>query len=308
MNISMNKSKTSQSAGTGKRGNKLGFWFFEMSLRVFGLRGAYGLLYVVCLYYVLFDSAALTSALPYIDRQFPGSGFLKKRFRVYRLFISQGKQLIDRYAAVINPKLFNFHLKGAEEFFNLLRNSTRGLILLTTHVGNWQIAMTTLNKMEKTVYLLMRPEDNPAVQNSLRVGHEGGGIKVISPQAYMGGIVEIMNVLKAGHVVSIMGDRSYGARTLAVPFLGENAHFPYSAFAIAAAAECPVVLLFSVKDAFQRYIVDVSNVLYPRYTGRRNKEAQLRPWVEKFAGIIENFVRQYPYQCFLFCDVWKKEE
>ena len=30
-----------------KRGNRLGFWFFKTSLRAFGLRGAYGLLYVV---------------------------------------------------------------------------------------------------------------------------------------------------------------------------------------------------------------------------------------------------------------------
>ena len=36
-----------------KRGNRLGFWFFrQRRVRLFGLRGAYGLLYFVCLYYL----------------------------------------------------------------------------------------------------------------------------------------------------------------------------------------------------------------------------------------------------------------
>ncbi|MDM8525775.1 hypothetical protein QUF80_20580 [Desulfococcaceae bacterium HSG8] len=287
-----------------KRGTRLGFRFFEMSLRLFGLRGTYGLLYFVCLYYAVFDKPAISSALPYIERRFPGCSFLRKRLHIYRLFISQGKQLIDRYAAVMNPGLFDFQLKGFKEFDRLMETSPNGFILLTSHVGNWQIAMMSMNKMEKTVCLLMNPEDNSAVKNSLQIGHEKGDIRVISPDGYLGGVVEIMNMLKQGHIVSIMGDRSYGAKTLDVMFMGEKAQFPYSGFAIAAAAECPMVILLAGKNASDRYIVDVSNILYPRYKGRRNKENQLRPWIETFAEIIERFVDQYPYQCFLFYDIW----
>ena len=47
--------------GREKRGNELGLWFFMVFLRLFGLRGAYGLLYIVCLYYVIFGRL---SALP----------------------------------------------------------------------------------------------------------------------------------------------------------------------------------------------------------------------------------------------------
>ena len=80
-----------------KRGNRLGFQFFEASLRLFGLRGAYGLLYLVCPYYLLFDRTAVRASLAYIRRRFPRDGALKRLWLVYQLFISQGRSLIDRH-------------------------------------------------------------------------------------------------------------------------------------------------------------------------------------------------------------------
>ena len=303
----MQKAEASRKIESKKRGNRPGFWFFRTSVRLFGLRGTYGLLYIICLYYALCDRSAISAALSYIERRFPGSGFLRRRLDVYRLFVSQGKQLIDRYAVLSAQTMFDIRLKGYEQFTALLQDSRKGLILLTTHVGNWQIAMTTLKNIGRTVYLLMRPEDNPAVEGSLNISREQRHIKIISPEQDLGGVVEIMNVLRQGHVVSIMGDRSYGFNAIEVSFLGEKAWFPYSAFTIAAAAGCPVVVLFAAKASAYRYIIDVSNVLYPRYEGRRNKREQLQEWVQKFVAILERYVNQYPYQCFLFHDIWRQE-
>ncbi|MCK4389430.1 MAG: lysophospholipid acyltransferase family protein [Desulfobacterales bacterium] len=303
----MQKAEASRKIEARKRGNRPGFWFFRTSVRLFGLRGTYGFLYIVCLYYALCDRSAISAALSYVDRRFPGSGFLRRRLDVYRLFVSQGKQLIDRYAAISALAIFDIRIKGYEQFMALVQDSRQGLILLTAHVGNWQIAMTTLKDIGKTVYLLMRPEDNPAVQDSLHISREQVHIKIISPEQHLGGVVEIMNVLREGHVVSIMGDRSYGFNAIEVSFLGEKAWFPHSAFSIAAAAGCPVVVLLSVKVSAHRYVVDVSNVLYPRYEGRRDKREQLQQWVQKFVAMLERYINQYPYQCFLFHNVWREE-
>jgi len=290
-----------------QRGNRLGFWFFRVSLSVFGLKGTYGLLYFVCFYYLLCDRAAVSAARAYIHRRFPKAGFLKSCFHIYILLINQGKQLIDRYAAVSGQVDFDMRLDGYERLINIADNSGQGFILLTSHVGNWQIALTALNKIGKKVYLLMRKEDNPAVIETLQVGIEKGEIEIISPDQYMGGVIEIMNALKNGHIVSIMGDRSYGVNTLDIPFLGETAYFPYSAFSMAAAQGCPIVVLFAAKIDYMSYVVDVTNILRPEYKTRTNKKEQLRDWVMNFAELIEAFVLKHPYQCFLFHDVWKKE-
>ena len=281
-------------------------WCFKISLRLFGLRGAYGLLYIVCVYYVLFDSGAVRGALAYLNRRFPDCGYFKKRAHLYRLFISQGKLLIDRFAAISGAVKFELELRGYDHLVSLLKEPGQGAVLLTAHVGNWQIAMTQLGRLDKTVYLVMRPEDNQAVRQVLNISGEHQHIKIISPEEHLGGVVEIMNVLKAGNLVSIMGDRSYGFSAVDVTFVGDTARFPYGAFHIAAASGSPMVVLLCAKVSLKKYVVDVSNIIQPRYSGRRNKVEQISKWVQQFASLLDQFIESHPYQCFLFHDVWKK--
>lgn len=291
-----------------KRGNMLGFWFFKMFIRVSGLYGAYGLLYFVSLHYLVFDKDAVSSARSYIEKRFPESGYFKKYFHIYKLFVSQGRQLIDRFSVVCSKKgAFDIRVNGYDGLANVLNNSDRGAILLTSHFGNWQIALTALNKLGKKVFLLMRKEDNEAVRDFLNVGYEEGDINIISPEQAFGGVIEIMNALGKGHIVSIMGDRRYGAKASKVKFLGDYAYFPFSAFAIAASAQCPIVLLLSAKVSAYEYVVDVTNILYPECSGRK-KDIELIPWIQKYASILEDFVNMNPYQCFLFHDIWKDDK
>ncbi len=291
-----------------KRGNRPGFWFFEIFIRVSGLYGAYGLLYFVSLYYLFFDKEAVSSARSYIEKRFPESGNFKQYFHIYRLFVSQGRQLIDRFSVVCTEKdVFDIKLNGFDQLQNILNDSDRGVILLTSHFGNWQIALTALNKLGKKVFLLMRKEDNEAVRDFLNVGYEKGDINIISPEQDFGGVIEIMNALGKGHIVSIMGDRRYGAKASKVRFLGDYAYFPLSAFAIAASAQCPVVVLLAAKVSAYEYVVDVTNILYPEGSGRK-KDIKLVPWIQKYAHILEDFVNINPYQCFLFHDIWKDEK
>lgn len=290
-----------------KRGNELGIWFFMKFLRCFGLRGAYGLLYFVALHYALFDRSLVASSAPYIKRRFPDCGALGERWHAYRIFVSQGKQLIDRYAAVCGEDVFEIQLKGEQEFLSVMRDPKKGAILLASHQGNWQVAMSALEQLGKIVHLVMVPEQNPALERILYPEGKGENVRIISPERYLGGVVEIMNALRKGHLVSIMGDRRYGARGVEVSFLGDKAWFPYSAFSLAAAAGCPLVVLRTTKVSTYAYVVDLSNVLYPRYQGRGDRIGQLQPWVQRFVTLMESFVAEHPYQCFLFRDVWKEE-
>ena len=151
----MQKSPNPARINAKRRGNWLGFWFFKVLFKFLGLPGAYALLYFVCLHYLLFDGSAVLSALSYVRRRFPGANFLKQRLEIYRLFISQGKQLIDRAAILSGNNLFDIQLKGYQQLSSLLADKNKGFVLLTAHVGNWQIALTTLKKMAKPVYLVI---------------------------------------------------------------------------------------------------------------------------------------------------------
>lgn len=287
-----------------KRGNKAGIAFFKFTLKCLGLPFAYAFLYFVCLYYLLFDKDAFLRAEPYIKRRFKTNNFFKLSVATYKLFVSQGKQLIDRMAALNGYPGFKFDLAGKDNMY-MLRDCEQGCILLTAHFGNWQLALTTLGKLEKKVYLVMHKEANDAIKKALDVCGGGENIEVISPDEYLGGIIPIMNALKQGHIVSFMGDRAYGADSLAVDFMGDKAYFPYGPFNIAASAKVPVMALMVAKTAHKGYELCTEHVYYPEYKSRRNKKEQLLVWVQQYADLINIYAERFPYQCFLFYDVWK---
>lgn len=289
-----------------KRGNALGISIFKLSAKFFGLRGAYGLLYIVCSYYAIFDRDAVVAALAYINRRFPEYGKLKSWYSVYLLFVSQGKQLIDRMAALNGYPYFKFDLKG-QDVIDQIADSEKGCVLLTAHLGNWQLAISTLRNIGKKVSLVMRQEDNSALKNAIDVCGASDFIEIISPEGHLGGVVPIMNALKRGNIVSFMGDRAYGFEAMGINFLNDIAYFPYGAWNIAAAADVPVVSLLVSKTKYQHYEVNVENVFYPKYISRKDKKGQLKKWVQEYADLLNNFVDQYPYQCFLFYDVWKND-
>lgn len=286
-----------------KRGNRPGFWFFETVLRTSGLRPAYAFLYLVCLHYLLFDPAARRAADAYIRRRFPSLGTIRRLTQVYRLFISQGKNLIDRFAHSRRPDLFKIETRGFEILNEM--NPKQGFVMLTAHVGNWQIAMTALQKLGRNVHLLMRPEDNPAVQQSLQVQQENERVKIISVDGPMGGMVETMKALEQGDVVSIMGDRHYGRRAVPVEFFNDTARFPCAAFLIAAGANCPVVTLLSSKTDTNRYQVSIADSFTPQWDRTKSRDEQLTIWTQRYASVLENYLQKKPLQCFLFHDIWE---
>ena len=288
------------------RGNALGFWFFRQTLRCFGLRGAYFLLSGVALHYLLFDGDARRRAMPYVRRRFPDAGFFGKANAVYRLFLNQGQHLIDHYASLSGAVQFDLSLEN-KDIMHKVGSAREGCILLTSHVGNWQIAMPSFSLVNKKVYLVMRPEDNRAVADSLAVDRESPQIRVISPEGDFGGAIEIVAAIQDGAIVSMMGDRSYGFDCVGVSsFLGAAASFPYGAFHIAAICKVPVVVFFSAKTGLREYKVSISRLMYPVYQEGRRKKDQIAQWVEEYTGALEEFIAKYPYQCFIFNDVWKE--
>ncbi len=292
-----------------KRGNALGLWFFEMMLRISGLKGAYLLLEFVCTHYVLFDREAVGTSLAYIEKRFPDVGTLQRYWHVHRLFVNQGRQLIDRHVIARRPDFFRYEEKGVEETLRVLHQSKKGIVMLTSHVGNWQVALRQMGgHLKKNICIVMRPEDNPAIQTALKIGSEAQTIRLINPEGHLGGVIEMMQALQDGDVVCIMGDRGYGFDTLEVPFLGSKASFPYGGFLIAAATGCPVMPLFTHKISEKEYVADVSNISYPQYTRGEDKKVQLAEWVGGYVKLLEAFVEKHPYECFLFHNVWTEDK
>lgn len=284
-----------------RRGNALGFWFFIAAVRLTGLKGAYGLLYFVCAWYALFDTSIVRAALAYLRRRFPGHGPLRQRWNAYQLFIAQGRCLIDRYYLVHGGDRLRFRRKDFDKIAPLLEGAS-GFVLLTAHVGNWQSAMIPLGGWKKTAHLLMRPDEHDLRTNMLGLYQQSHRIGIIDPTGYLGGVIGVMNALEAGGIVSVMGDRDYNSRKVAVRFFGEPAEFPCGGFLFAHAARVPIAVLFSAKTGPFDHEVRIAGIISP--DPGESKAAFLGRGAQEFAALLEEHLESHPFQCFLFQDIW----
>lgn len=290
-----------------QRGNAFGIGCFQLLTRCAGLRGAYALLLPVCLYYALFDRSAVRSALPYLRHRFPGHSRGRLRLDTYRLFLEQGKMLIDRYAGLSGSDRLQFELGEGQEQVRRLAGK-QGAVLLISHVGNWQAAIPSLTHFCMPVSLIMLHETNPAVHRALKVAQNQADIHVVGADQFLMKVPHIVAALQERQLVGLMGDRAYGAPTVPVSFLGETAYFPYSAFGIAASVGCPILAMFVARTGCGRYAIDTPLLLEPAYRTGIQRQRQLAEWVTHYASALETFARRHPYQCFQFSDLWAKPE
>jgi len=79
---------------------------------------------------------------------------------------------------------------------------------------------------------------------------------------------------------------------------------PASAFAVARAAQCPVVALFVPKTGVASYRIEA--VLFG--APAREDRQSAREGVRAFAEALAEFTQRHPYQCFLFADIWCQTE
>ena len=86
--------------------------------------------------------------------------------------------------------------------------------------------MTALRKFGRTVYPMMRPEDNVSVKQALNIGAEEEKVKVIFTNDSLGGVIEAMKVINQGDLVSGMGTERMDTALLRRRFSEKMSGFP----------------------------------------------------------------------------------
>ena len=171
-----------------------------------------------------------------------------------------------------------------------------GMISLTAHVGNWELAGRLLAlRSAKTTHVVVAEEEVRALERWVR--RDGDGVRFV-PRSAPTVSLQLVAALRRGEVVAVQGDRALGTRGDAlVPFFGRPAPFPLGPFILARALRVPLIPAFCMLGSDHRYAVTVPE---PLTVSARGEEDALRAWV----ALLEDTVRRHPTQWFNFFDVW----
>lgn len=283
------------------RGNVLGYKIFIFWLRNFGLGFTYFFLYFVVFYFLLFSGKAFRYAWNYF-RRIHGYGRVKSLFKVYENYYIFGQTLLDKIAlrAVLKQK-FEFRFDGREIFENVV-SKNQGVILISAHVGNFEMAAESMNLEGKSVSIVTMDAERADIKQYLETQGAQKGLRFVPVEEDLSHIFKIAKAINDKGIVCFTGDRyKEGVKFFEATFMGKTAKFPAGPFEVAVRLKVPVVFVFGMKASRNCY----------QFYGRlpqNNANATPETLLHEFIVVLEEIVKQYPEQWFNFYDFWDLEK
>ena len=183
-----------------------------------------------------------------------------------------------------------------EEELDAALAAERGVILLTAHLGNWELAgRLIVPRLGRTTHVVLSTEQDGALEDYLRA--DSPTLRFVT-RRHATSTLGLLAALRRREAVAMQADRPTGGRgDCLVPFFGAPAAFPLGPFVLARAAGAPVVPAFCVMTEDARYRITIEPAIWVKPGGEAAALATM-------VGALERAVRASPTQWFNFFDVW----
>jgi KDO2-lipid IV(A) lauroyltransferase len=252
-------------------------------------------------YYLLWGSVrrALASNL---EAVLGPCGPRERRRRVHRTLKAFGLCQYDRHRALAGRPQRVPEFAGMEHW-NAVMESDRGAILVTAHIGGWELGSAMPTSFEtRRVHVVREREMDPAAQEFVE-----STLERLTPPGYVTHFLddsaasrdigfELTRLLRAGEIVAVQGDRPRtGGRTVKGELFGRPYDFPLGPALLAHAGQVPMLPVFSHRLGVDRYRLTFHPPIEPA-----SKEEVVR----RLGLAIEEAIRAAPEQWFCFVDLW----
>ncbi|MES2733972.1 MAG: lipid A biosynthesis acyltransferase [Bacteroidota bacterium] len=221
----------------------------------------------------------------------------------YYLF---GQTLIDKVAVMASFKnKLTFSSEGEENLHQMVKDKTGG-ILISAHLGNYELAGHALSIKTKINIVLFEGEHAKIKQYLSGVKKENSFNIIIVNDHSFDHIYKINEAIERNEFICIHGDRFVpGTKTVACPFLGQEARFPLGPFQLAAQLQVPVSFVYAVKESTYHYHFFASKPVTCVYQSNRQlREAESLKVLHAYVDSLENILKRFPTQWYNFYDFW----
>ena len=234
-------------------------------------------------------------------RQRIGYGRLKSAWKTYVNHCLFGQVVVDKFAMYAGKK-FNIEIEGAEQFTELTKQK-EGFVMLSAHIGNYEIAGYTLvSKVKRLNALVFAGEKASVMRNRSKMFAETN-TNMIAIQPDMSHLFEIDKALTDGEIVSMPADRINGSpKYIEHDFLGAKARFPLGPFSVATSRGLNVLTVHVMKTSLRGYKTYVTPLHYDKSATRQE---QIRQLSQAYVCELERCVRQYPTQWYNYYNFWE---
>ncbi|GAC1657015.1 MAG: hypothetical protein NVS4B3_23210 [Gemmatimonadaceae bacterium] len=178
----------------------------------------------------------------------------------------------------------------------------RGVIVVTGHLGNWELAGAYVAARGMRLDAIARGMGNPLFDRYLTDVRERIGMTVVHDQA---AVRRTPRSLRDGRIVAFLSDQgAAGLASTYVPFFGRWAKTPRGPAVFALRLGVPVVFGTTVRQPSGRYRLAFEPVAVEP-TGDRERDVDML--VARYTKILERWIRRAPEQYFWHHRRWKHQ-
>jgi KDO2-lipid IV(A) lauroyltransferase len=233
-------------------------------------------------------------------------GWWERQRRSYLTMWSFGWCLNERYERLTTRRPFHVEIEAIEHW-NAVARQDRGLILVTAHVGNFEVgSMLPAQEGQRRVQLVREPEADAQAQAFLENVLSGFAqdrytMRFLGDDPLQG--MELLDALRRGEIVAVQGDRPRaGGRSIDATLFGRPFPLPPGPAALARAAGAPLLPVFVFREGRRRYRV----VFRPPIHAPTSDDpgADRAATMRRVAVEIEWAIRRAPHQWFCFRRLW----
>ncbi len=173
-----------------------------------------------------------------------------------------------------------------------LLNSNRPVILLTGHLGNWEVLGYTLALLGYGMDTIARPLDNRLINDWLLGIRERKGMRIVTK---FDATQRMVQVLERGDALGFTADQNAGEKGVFVPFFNRLASTYKSIGLLAMTHDAPIVCGYAhrLNDRFQ-FRIGTTDIIRPEeWQGRRDPLFYI---TARYCRAIEMMVRLEPDQ------------
>lgn len=180
-------------------------------------------------------------------------------------------------------------------------NQREPVLMLTGHIGNWEILGYTLATLGYPLNALARPLDNKLLNDWVMGIREERGMRIITK---WGAADEMLELIQRKEPIAFVADQNAGHRGLFVPFFGRLASTYKSIGLLAMRYEIPVLVgcAHRIGNTF-RYEAMVQDAIYPQDWA--DQPDPLFYISARFNKALEDAIRKHPEQYLWMHRRWK---
>ncbi|HUD71593.1 MAG TPA: lysophospholipid acyltransferase family protein [Dongiaceae bacterium] len=234
------------------------------------------------------------------------SGWWERQGRIYRTMWSFGWCLNERLERLTTRRPFQVETEAIEHWNEVTREG-RGLILITAHLGNFEVgSMLPAESAGRRVHLIREPEVDAQAQAFL-VGVLDGftqdryAMRFQSDDPLQG--MHLLDALRRGEIIAVQGDRPRtGGRSIDATLFGRPFPLPPGPAALARTAGVPLLPVFVFREGRRRYRVVFRPPIHASIAAEAG--ADRAATMRRVAIEIEWAIRRAPHQWFCFKRLW----